>query len=69
MTWTVTKNAEGGYDCHYGSRLRARIQKDSPRSWRVTRVDSLGNEGGCDTFHSFTEAYEFVTQRPGIWGC
>lgn len=69
MAWTVTKNAEGGYDCHDGTRLRAHIQKDSRRSWRVTRIDSMGRDGGCDTFHSSNEAFVFVTERPEIWGC
>jgi len=66
--WTVTRTPAGEYECHDGTRLRAIIQKDSAKSWRVTRINSMGGNTGADTFHTFAEAKSFVTERPGIWG-
>lgn len=68
LPWTVTRQEDGSYHCHDGTRLRAIIQRDGARSFRVTRVNSQGKLGGCDTFKTFLEAKAFVTKRPNIWG-
>lgn len=62
QTWTVEPQEDGSYACHDGTRLRAVIQRDSPRSWRVTRVNSKGRHTGGDNFHSFAECKAFVTE-------
>ena len=66
--WTIDPQPDYSYHCHDGTRLRAIIRRDSPKSWRVIHVNAFGKSGDtAGFFRSFDEAKTFVT-RAHIFG-
>jgi hypothetical protein len=61
--FTTALDADGDTEYHDGTRVRAILQqrRGQPFPWVVHRINSRGQNTGCDSFRTRAEAHDFIT--------